>query len=319
MRARIVFGFALAALLVPSLQACSDKGQSEQKTPAASGGSAAGAADVAGSDAGGADPGPKPAGFADGACFACFAPACENESSDCQGDAECAAFWECLLACPEGADGNVDASCVAACPQASSTLGTQAVDALEACRTDAEQNCTACGFAPPDPGTMPKFHDPLLTDQCEPMTDPDACHSCVLNSCCESRVQCRENNPDCSQFVDCWSACNEPNDAVCVQRCDQQFPAGYADFIAYKACVDVRCSDACSRNTPACLLASCADEYAACAAVEPCARIEDCMALCPDGEEAQCGAACVEKFSQGKPELDALAVCVGEACKDFVP
>jgi hypothetical protein len=196
-----------------------------------------------------------------------------------------------------GADGNVDASCAAKCPEPTGSAGQQAVATLNACWTGSAASCSACGSAKADAGLIP-----LLQETCPPAQDTDTCVRCDHEKCCTVDDACTKN-PECVAVINCLPDTATYGD---VATCMMMHPGGALAFTQRFACRQVLCTttSACPTATKplpcdACYLAHCPDSFAELVGTEdgfdlyytcyggPCAMIQNdvkqfeaCLAMC---------------------------------------
>jgi hypothetical protein len=244
------------------------------------------------------------------ACGSCIATACESQRVACESEAQCAAWWSCVLQCPVDASGDADSACTSACPQPAQTDGIQLLQALQACRSKA-----ACPCAQGDAGSCPH---PLLCQSCPgTSTAAQACQKCFENSCCETLDECKKN-PDCTAIRNCLTSC--PQTAAgywdCELACGEKYPAGYPTVRALIACVPYHCPTECGGVTASCLTCQnqhCAAERTACWADVECTKIMACGAHCAVND-LECMTQCAQGQPASKPLWDTMIGCTEANC-----
>lgn len=203
-------------------------------------------------DAGDASPAPADAAgtFGASACWACRSGLCASEVSGCTDDPGCTAYVTCLLACPEGEDGNVDATCAAACPAAGSSVTAEDVVTLNTCLASGPAaSCAACGA---DAGVAYA----ILHQSCPVVTSAsNPCAAAGETACCKTEAACLAN-PSCVALSDCFDNCNY-DDVIpdagpdagyfpsCREACIAASPKGLEDFVLFYACYDFTASAEC--------------------------------------------------------------------------
>lgn len=260
-------------------------------------------------------------GFASSDCGGCVAQVCADAIASCAAQPDCAAYIECLNACPIGDDGNVDPSCEQACPRTSSTQGSKAAQQLTACRANGPGvQCSACGGG---------GSSLLLHQKCTPSTDTNACHKCGDEHCCDSRADCHAD-PDCGAYQNCLVACSNgttvdggPIDAgsdagsfTCEAYCYAQHPRGLNEWAPLLTCVDVYCADPCGGQPGACqkcTTAHCTDLWTALYGTPQGYLLFACTAKCPQ-VTPDCAGACEKQYPQAKAAYDAWLSCALNNC-----
>jgi hypothetical protein len=245
----------------------------------------------------------------------CVATTCEAQITACNGDPGCAAYLACLDACPVSAGGDADSACVAGCPAVSGSVGTAARDALDTCRTQAV--CASCGGGTGGTGGAGGTcsMSPALTQQCPASTDPNLCHRCQYEHCCDSVQQVFGGGP-ATDYANCWLMCPD-GDPACVDACKSAYPDGVAGFAEYRACVNFTCSGPglCPISTcPTCAYDHCGCEYVACQADAACSSILDCMESC--AQSPACIEACLPSTGPGADLAKTYTVCTSQHCLD---
>ncbi len=257
--------------------------------------------------------------FGAGACRNCERAACAAEFSACEAEPECGAFIGCENACPTALTGDVDATCVSACPSVDEGTAKTAFDALQACRYGAPgAACQECGRGGVGGGggaggagicTPPA----ILTQECQDENNGSECTQCQYEKCCDS-VDLVFGGGPATDLGDCWLNCNTPQ---CEADCFEQFPDGIPGFAGYQACVFVNCfgTGACSSSSSCslCQYKECSCEFASCTTNVECFAIRNCLSLCATNDTA-CGKECYDKHPDGQVLFDTLAICTGQRC-----
>lgn len=266
--------------------------------------------DAGGDASGEAEAGPS--GFATTSCGGCFAQTCQKEVTACHGDPECAAYLVCLQSCSTDAQGNAEASCASQCPAPKTSAGSDAVRALESCRTYATGvNCTDCGASGTD--------NPILHQQCPKSNDSNACTACYFDHCCDTFDTC-EQNADCQGMTDCTDACPlNMSLADCTESCFKKLPNGKVPYAEDFACWNMFCGEICGFPSPysaacmSCRQASCANAQLACDSDPECFLLSLCVSEC--GITTQCIDQCAQAHSDKTLELfEAQFVCAQQKC-----
>jgi hypothetical protein len=263
------------------------------------------------------------------ACGTCVASACDASYKQCDADPGCAPYLGCLIKCPVGASGDVDASCEAACPSTSGTAqGLR--DALTSCRTlGGGASCGACGGT--DGGANVAATIPVLNQMCTPATSADTCNKCKVNECCNSESACL-SDPECTAYRTCLNtagadggACPGANDvgiAQCKLDCAKAHPNGVQKYAARVACMFYYCDYVdptahCFANplTPCvrCQFQNCLKSFVDCQADGTCGLFEACIVVCGGATDA-CVASCTAAYPSARPLFDAETTCSLAAC-----
>ena len=267
-------------------------------------------------DAGGAGAGGSPPQFATSECGSCVQQTCAAQILTCNADPGCAAYLECLLACPPSDSGDVDAPCEAACPVADSSVTIAQVEKLRFCRQSGQGaiQCPTCGYAP-------AIH-PCLEQSCQPSTEVDACLKCLDESCCESRQAC-SNNTACGDLAICISQCG--GDATCAFGCYPQHPDGAVDLSVQGTCLGVHCLDACLPSADACGACGynrCAYQRIECDKDRECALLSGCVTGCQSGLQPDilmCLSQCEPQNPAGSEKFHDYLACVNVECVEECP
>jgi hypothetical protein len=264
----------------------------------------------------GAD-GAGPAAFwSAGACGSCVLTSCSKERTLCDAEPSCVEHATCAEACPARADGSVDETCLARCPEAEGTAATRVRAAYDSCLVGrGPAACDACPKAAPPPSLSPIFEQ-----KCASSDETIACHKCESEHCCETYQACADE-PECKQAVQpCVVACK--TDQQCVAKCYADHPKGVLPWAKRQACMMVHCVTDCGGSPGACeqcaISGQCRDSRARCATDEGCFLIQACIdATCPDVTE-QCLRGCKEKVPEVSGRLfDDWIGCVLLSCGDF--
>jgi hypothetical protein len=265
--------------------------------------------------------------FGASTCGQCVTQACSMQVSACNSDPDCSAYLSCLDACGVGADGNVDATCAAACPKGNSSAGMSAESQLTDCRTSGPgaTMCSACG-ADAGPG------NPILDQQCMQMMDVTPCYTCEDDYCCNTYANCHAN-PDCDSLERCLKDCVDdvaddagspqggpPDGGSCDLVCAHAHPQGLIDWAPRITCLTVYCGVQCE-NPPmpplppceACVNKYCALEFANLNGTPDGFLYGACVAACPSGANP-CNEACSTQYPSVQAANDALLACAMQNC-----
>lgn len=254
-------------------------------------------------------------------CGVCVKEACADAIVGCQSDPECVGYLECLYACPLGADGNVALECEAACPVGSSTSALQAKAALTTCRELGDgAACAACNV----PMNGPQH--PVLSQDCEPATDPSMCLACSKSHCCESRWGCYDpvpSFPEACSFADCVIACLDAGSTGCEAACSTMFPIAVLEaYAAQTVCMLHHCDGEtpnCSGDgrepCQECLYVTCGDAFAAFATTVDGFLLFSCIQDCPVDDTA-CDEVCYDTYPAAMPAYYEVANCVAALCSE---
>ncbi|WP_437725702.1 hypothetical protein [Sorangium sp. So ce861] len=287
-------------------------------SPACDGGplpSSAGTAASTGSGTGGgAGAGGGEVTYRTSACGACVVEtACVSQVNACAADPGCAAYLDCLDACPLGPDGDADVACERACPPVSGSAGQSAQQAFIDCRASGPgARCAGCG-------QLPAATDPDFNQTCPPSMEENKCYKCEDERCCETYQACRDDQ-DCQDLVACIKACPGGADyPPCEGQCYQDHAAGYERYGHRVACMEHFCfdDDACGDEPlhpcVECQILHCADEMAACHHDLQCALLESCQVQCESADQA-CLTACEETFPTAVETHNARLGCALAHC-----
>lgn len=290
--ARWLVPFGIAAVLAP---ACGDDADPAASTSTTGGGAAGG--------------GGTPT-FAESPCGSCLAMECATFDATCRSEPACAAYLDCVGACPTTLSGELDPACEAACPAPS---GAAAADALANWSTCASglAGCVACGHTPAQP-------NPFAGQVCSDSTDPDACYACWKENCCETGAQCFDVNPECEDLYSCTTSCavGSPDGNACYAECFALHPDGVQDFLTDFACTAVECvpCDGAEDVCGACVQEHCGASIATCLQSEPCFFAAACVIDCAESDTA-CLDACVADLGpQDLSAYEAWRICAIQEC-----
>lgn len=240
----------------------------------------------AGGGAGGAGGGDAAveAGWGTSACGTCVASSCSSERTTCMSEPTCATYLSCLDACPADASGNLDSTCVSACPAPADSAAAKAKDAFEACRQFGPgASCAGCGASDAGSG------NPFEGQVCAPSTDPNPCHQCYDEHCCDADQGCY-GSAECMKYVDCIGPCGGA--PACLAQCAIDFRDGAEEFLWSITCDTVYCPNCPSPDPCAeCEVTKCQSTYIACTADVDCFLFKACQYGCKIGDTA-CTSAC---------------------------
>jgi hypothetical protein len=237
------------------------------------------------------------------ACGSCVEKACASSVTTCAADPGCAAWLECVRACPL-ADGDLAAGCAQSCTPPTSASGIAAEKAFTQCRLfGAGATCADCGGA----GGAGGGH-PILDQICSPSTAPDACDKCQAESCCQTPC-----GAACDEVIACGKACP---DWACREKCFTGNPEGFLEIRTWLACATALCHVACPNvvkitGCMQCAVDECPEPFADCWADANCFLNFFCGRACPDFDAA-CQAECDKKHPTGL--FEAFLLCAAERC-----
>lgn len=252
--------------------------------------------------------------FGTGECGICVeTKSCVAQLQACAADPSCAAYLECLDACPLGADGDADVACEQACPEVTGSAGQTAHQDFLKCRTSGDgAACVACGKI-----DAPK--SPVFQQTCPPDPPPEdvgnKCYVCEDIHCCDTYAACHDD-PECKALGDCVKACA---DIPCEDACYEAHPTGFSKWGDRVGCVlhfcadDDACGDVPLDPCVACDNLHCADEDLACREDIECTLLRDCQTPCDPTDDA-CRAACEQDHPDGVAPFTAWADCAVENC-----
>ncbi len=151
------------------------------------------------------------------ACSACEVSACEQSFCECYGNADCALYASCVLACDL-----TDGACLQDC-------NTQYPDGI----TDVVllNDCAANACA----------------DECSeyPLLALTDCQQCTYESC-EPQMNACLANPDCANVLFCVDEC--AGDMQCFEGCYAKYPGGLTDAAEVGACNKDNCLSTCYQS-----------------------------------------------------------------------
>ena len=141
----------------------------------------------------------------------------------------------------------------------------------------------------------------------------DACTECAADGC-PAFCACLDT-PACTAMLQCYTACDE-SDPGCVDACELENAAGYADFLEMVDCLGTGCGAECG-TAPlgpclGCWTGECEAELEACVGEEGCNELLDCIFACQDQS-------CVQACYAAAPDTtlaDELFTCTGSACAE---
>lgn len=322
MKARSMFGVS-AALLALGLgfggaAGCSSGGDSGSNSGASTSGGAGGSSGSGGTTA----------GWGEGACYGCVSGVCGSAIGTCQSDPTCAARLECLQACSSGADGNVDASCAAACPTASGSAGEEAIEALDTCLTTAAASCADCGGNAGAGGTGGSGTggtggatcepDILCQDCGGPSDETNTCWKCQEEKCCDTDAACADDEK-CTEYFRCYQDClSLKGTQECLDECDATVGAEHYEGVSRKlGCVLTLCDEECG-TTDACAVCindNCGAELARCERIASCSRASVCVGDC--GGVQTCVEGCFAEYPGSENLLSEILACTQARCEDL--
>jgi hypothetical protein len=234
--------------------------------------------------------------------------------SDCQTDAECAQYLDCLLRCPVDEHGNADASCEQSCPAGTSPEATELQSSLRTCRIyGAGFDCMACAVSV----------SAIVQQECPAHAPaPTACRQCYWDHCCRTWDACYAEgvNPDCDALAICIMACSTSYEP-CVQACFGAHRDSVTTLLRQQACGLSLCAadqpdcniglrDACD----SCLYGECQSSFVLLLSTADGYLAWLCMADC--GSSGAPGTQCVDDCINAYPAVDA-AVSAWAECIDI--
>jgi hypothetical protein len=178
--------------------------------------------------------------FAQTSCSDCFLRTCAEPVDACRSDPGCAAYLDCLGACPVDEEGFIDPDCDVACSPTTSSEATRAQAEVVKCRTqDAAAACLECAPAGPV----------LIGGQaqlCEPRDDEpfSPCSPCYWENCCDTWDACfgEGADPDCDALASCVALCVDAPLEPCVDACFAAHPASVETLLAQNGCAMEFCA-----------------------------------------------------------------------------
>lgn len=252
--------------------------------------------------------------YASSPCGSCVVSACAAAIDGCSTDAECSAYLSCLLACPPGLEGDVDAECEATCPRPTGSAGVAAVDELTVCRSvGAGADCDDCNVS---------HHigdaNSILQQDCPPSTETNACYQCEDEHCCEV-WETYEQTPDAVATKDCLIACWDEGRTDCALYCYELYPDGFQAWAERYACILVYCNDtdACGEEAlPPCEL--CSNEHCAVPLVEmitnPAGYLLYWCLFEPETCDETCRNTCLGMYPSAAPLWEKYLACMDINC-----
>ena len=142
----------------------------------------------------------------------------------------------------------------------------------------------------------------------------DECGKCARERCCDSRQAILGDDAG-DGLVGCTQApdCNAGED--CLVDCFARFPTKVQAYLDHFTCLRGHCVEPCAPDRNACARCTdeqCMDETLACNLSRDCFVLQSCGAAC-DGSQS-CLEACFDKYPEGSPLANALAVCGLNRC-----
>jgi hypothetical protein len=265
--------------------------------------------------------------YGQGDCYDCVKEVCSVELTQCQSEAGCASYLDCVIACRLNERGNAEEACDQACVAKTPEEAQQVVASVVSCRQDGPGvACGACGL-PQGPRSAP---EPQL---CAPRPNPPTpCRACFWDKCCDTWDQCYgpNGNAECDAVVTCLQLCEPPQLESCTSDCFDAHPNGIDDYIAQLSCATLHCApevtdanmmptcdatqrDACS----SCIYSECGASFIDYIGTAEGVLMYLCLADCgSQGLGVKCIEACVEAHPQGNDAFFLWAECVDYRCGD---
>lgn len=248
--------------------------------------------------------------YGESECGTCALDACAPAVDSCNGDPGCAAYLECLLACPVGDTGDADAACDAACPIADSSVTQEQVARVRYCRDsgDGATQCPACGKI--------QEQNPCLNQTCAASTETDACAICEDEACCDLYAAYRAND-EAVALRECLLTCP---DGACFLDCYDMHPDGVGDWGARFGCIQIFCLSECLDGAPppcaSCAFSKCASTHIDCAKNPSCYLLGECQPICESegGSTVDCYDQCAAQYPDGVEDFTAHVACGLEEC-----
>lgn len=239
--------------------------------------------------------------WAESPCGLCVSEACAGEIDLCAAEPECAASYECLLACPVAQTGDAEPGCASGCPVPTDVAAAGALTALTTCRLNGDgAACEACGHTPTG--------HPLLEQMCSAPTATDPCDHCEEEKCCQTRC-----DQACQAYAGCMQGCGGL--ASCQDQCAVDHPEGVAELGRWLGCQVPLCGDVCMSIVPgpclSCGVDNCPLQFADCFSDPTCFLRFFCGTRC---DTVACYQACDEQYAEANALFGALLLCIGEAC-----
>jgi hypothetical protein len=257
---------------------------------------------ASGSGGGGGD------GFGASVCWTCVESACAAPVAECRGDPECAAWLDCITACPVGPNGDVDPAC--SCSPGTGTAAAQAEMNLTICRTSGPgAACAECRV-----GEIPG--DGILNQVCSTSPETNPCYKCEDEKCCDTYADCADD-PECKAYQACLVECFDSGSDDCINPCYQAHPAGIEAWAPREACLSVYCFEQGICNDEPldpclqCVNANCAQPYADYYSEPAGYLLFACTVPCND--EA-CYDACKSQYPSAVPLFETFAACSLGSC-----
>lgn len=248
-------------------------------------------------------------------CGACVIGGCASERALCDTEPSCSVHAQCAERCPAGADGRIDAACLAACPLTEGTAASRARAAYDSCLvTRGPRTCAACVAATPVPVA------PIIDQTCSASAETNTCFACEDEKCCETYAGCVAD-PECKTVLQpCLVECGD--DAACEAKCYADHPKGVSAWAKRRTCLDTNCAIECGATSidpcfECVVMKECREPHARCSADEGCFLIEKCIsATCPDVTDT-CLATCKANVSPASAALfDDFVSCGLLVCGD---
>jgi hypothetical protein len=244
----------------------------------------------------------------------CIDEACRNLIDPCRADPECASYLDCVLACPAGATGLPDVSCIDACPVPANEVGAAARVDFDLC-LQGSAGCSECGHVSP-------ADHPFPNEGCPTSSQTNACLKCWLEGCCETADRCFTQNVECGLLFDCLVECDSPtvpSYSACTSDCFAAHPDGVADYLMDYSCTDLVCTrpGPCDTTNPTacdlCVREHCGGTNHACNIDPGCHVIKLCISECFD--EPNCVESCLaDADASALEQFELDRVCVLAEC-----
>jgi hypothetical protein len=262
------------------------------------------------------------AAYASGCVGTCVATACQTQIAACNADPTCASYFACVGQCPTTSNGDADPMCVAGCPAATGSAGSNAQATLDACREESlTGTCAACNGGDGGTGNTSCADAAVLNQTCGASTQTNACLKCQDEKCCNSVATVTGGGPT-TDYTNCILACNDADagavngnpSLACLQACVSAYPAGIAGVGQFYACVKIECDAVGACPTTSCATCSfqqCGCEYVACETDVACELILQCEGTCTT---QACADACISNADGGVEVAQTYGVCITQHC-----
>lgn len=261
------------------------------------------------------EPTNEPNAWSTGQCGSCALTNCARERGLCDAEPSCVAHAKCAEACPADARGLLDAACLAQCPLVEESGGARVRAAYDSCLVG--RGMSACDTCPLT--KLPPSVERILSQQCQPSTETNACYACEDERCCETYQACVDE-PECKQELQpCLVACK--SDKRCAAACYASHPGGVQTWARRQSCLVANCKTECGEPADACVACvidgPCRETEVRCDSDEGCFLIRACIdATCPDVTDA-CVQTCKKSASEVSGRFfDEFVSCALLSCSD---